>query len=65
MANWNKFQKKSTAIAQKTVPAQADNQEVARVAYELYEQGGCMHGHDVENWFKAEEIVKQRAQKGS
>ncbi len=31
--------------------------EIARIAYELYEQCGCIHGHDIEHWFEAERIV--------
>ncbi len=34
--------------------------EVARVAYELYEQRDRIHGHDVEDWLQAETIVKNR-----
>ncbi len=35
--------------------------EVERVAHELFLQRGGEHGHDVEDWLKAEEIVQQRA----
>ena len=34
--------------------------EVARVAYLLYEQRGYAHGYDQEDWVKAEQIVRQR-----
>ena len=37
-----------------------DLQEVARVAYELYLQRGGEHGHDVEDWVKAEALVRRR-----
>ena len=37
-----------------------DDQEVARVAYELYEQRGREDGHDLEDWLKAKQIVKER-----
>lgn len=33
---------------------------IARVAYELYEQRGRHSGHDWEDWFAAEQIVRQR-----
>lgn len=36
--------------------------EIAKVAYELYEQCGCIHGHDIEHWFEAERIVITRLQ---
>jgi len=31
--------------------------EIARVAYELYVKGGCMQGRDLEYWCEAERIV--------
>jgi hypothetical protein len=31
--------------------------EIARVAYELYVQGGCLQGRDLEYWCEAERIV--------
>ena len=37
-----------------------DSGEVARVAYELYERRGRMDGHDLEDWLRAEAIVRQR-----
>lgn len=40
--------------------ASHDPAEIARVAYELYEQRGRSHGHDLGDWFKAEEIIRQR-----
>jgi len=39
--------------------AAVDRHEVARVAYELYEQRGRMDGHDFEDWLKAEAMVRQ------
>ena len=38
--------------------------EVAKVAYDLYEKRGRIHGQDMEDWFKAEMIVKKRYEKG-
>lgn len=38
--------------------------EVAKVAYDLYEKRGNIHGQDMEDWFKAEMIVKKRYEKG-
>ena len=31
---------------------------VTKKAYELYVKSGCKQGHDLENWLKAEKIVK-------
>jgi len=30
---------------------------IAHRAYELYEQEGCCHGHDLEHWLEAEQQV--------
>ena len=35
-------------------------QDVARVAYELFERRGGMHGYDQEDWFEAERIVRRQ-----
>jgi hypothetical protein len=35
-------------------------EEIAKVAYELYMQGGRIDGKDVEHWFEAERIVTAR-----
>lgn len=34
--------------------------EIARVAYELYEKRGMTHGHELEDWLEAERIVMER-----
>jgi hypothetical protein len=34
--------------------------EIARVAYELYEKGGSVHGSDLQNWFEAENNVMEK-----
>jgi len=33
--------------------------EIIRVAYDLYEEGGCVHGYHLEHWLEAERIVLQ------
>ena len=35
-------------------------EEVAKVAYDLFEIRGKVHGHDMADWLKAEMIVKKR-----
>ncbi|MGB9716100.1 MAG: DUF2934 domain-containing protein [Thermodesulfovibrionales bacterium] len=35
-------------------------EEIARVAYELYEKSGYIEGRDLDNWLEAERIVKAR-----
>ena len=46
------------------MPDTLPSQETARIrerAYELYEGGGREHGHDEQDWLRAEqEILKQR-----
>jgi hypothetical protein len=34
--------------------------EIAAVAYELFESRGCVHGCDLDDWFKAERMVLSR-----
>jgi hypothetical protein len=36
------------------------NDEIAGVAYELFERDGREHGRDQEHWLEAERIVKAR-----
>lgn len=36
------------------------HEEIARLAYELYEKGGRVEGRDRENWLEAEKIVRAR-----
>jgi len=35
-------------------------EEIAKVAYELYENTGCINGRESENWLEAERIVLLR-----
>ncbi|MBI2496334.1 MAG: DUF2934 domain-containing protein [Candidatus Omnitrophica bacterium] len=36
-------------------------EEVARLAYQLFEERGGAHGLDQQDWFMAERIVRQRS----
>lgn len=36
--------------------------EIAREAYYLWQARGCAHGHEIEDWFRAVEIVRARCQ---
>lgn len=36
------------------------NEEIARVAYDLFEKRGGGHKNDLEDWLQAEKIVMQR-----
>jgi hypothetical protein len=56
--------KKSSA----EVPAQAAGSTLEKIrlrAYELYVQGGCEHGHDLEHWVQAEMEVSRVSEKQS
>ena len=45
------------------VPSNGNIEEAIRVrAYQLYEQRGRTHGHDVEDWFRAEAEISTSAQ---
>lgn len=37
-----------------------NGQEIEKVAYELWEKGGCLPGREIENWLEAERIVTLR-----
>lgn len=34
------------------------HEEIARVAFELFQQRGAVHGFDQQDWFEAERIVR-------
>lgn len=37
-----------------------DRQEIEKLAYRFFEERGYQHGHDAEDWLRAETIVKTR-----
>ena len=49
-------------VASKTKKA-APQQEIAKVAYQLFLNRGCAHGYDMEDWLKAEKIVSSKRKK--
>ena len=57
------------AMVQARTPVRSGGQpvsqdEVARVAFELFERRGRTHGQDRQDWFQAERIVRQRRSNG-
>ena len=53
-------------VQRRKQPAQTkDTGAVALVAYQLFQQRGRVHGHDLEDWITAERIVRSRAQRRS
>jgi hypothetical protein len=41
-----------------TQHAAATDSDIARRAYELYLARGCQHGHDLEDWVRAERELR-------
>lgn len=50
----------SATKAKRAVPQGLNQADVACVAYELFLARGGAHGHDQEDWLRAEQIVRQR-----
>ena len=52
---------KTKGVALGDVVKQRDlNEEIAKVAYDLYEKRGKSNGNDLDDWVKAEKIVAER-----
>ena len=39
-----------------------DQQEIAKLSYQFFLERGSQHGHDREDWLRAEAIVKKKRQ---
>ena len=46
-------------------PVVSDYDEIARVAYALFETRGRRHGHDKDDWFDAQRLLQQRRRSGN
>ena len=46
-----------SSLAQSALEKPAVREQIARRAYELYLQRGQVHGQDIDDWLKAEQIV--------
>jgi hypothetical protein len=60
--------KKAVAsVGKKIKGPEASSEELYKLiqlkAYELYEQRGCVSGSDVDDWVKAESLVKSQCEK--
>lgn len=57
----NGTRSKTGASRGTTLPPMPDEGElrerIAHKAYDLFQQGGCRHGRDVQNWLEAEKLV--------
>jgi hypothetical protein len=55
MAKIALFEKKETRR-----PASSQQEEIAKLAYQFFVERGCQHGHDREDWLRAEAVIKNR-----
>lgn len=47
----------------KTNSSKTDIQQAIRArAYEIFQQRGCQHGHDLEDWLRAEAELRKQSQ---
>ena len=48
--------------AQVTVsPTRISTEQIARLAHQYWLERGCQHGHDAEDWFRAEQELRGKA----
>lgn len=52
-----------TSSKKASASKESPQDKIARVAYELYEKSGYVHGRDVEHWLEAERIVLGKKKK--
>ena len=52
------------SIAQSKALSSEDHTRVEELAYALYEQRGRKDGHDLEDWFNAEQRIKEQGRSG-
>ena len=58
MKQGTRVERNTRVFDQPAPPVAAE--EIARAAYELFEQRGNVHGFDQQDWFEAERIVRVR-----
>ncbi len=46
---------------QMTVTRDISKDEIARLAHQLWNDRGRQHGHDAEDWFQAEQLLRGKA----
>lgn len=54
-------QRRTQSTTARAQDAAIDPQQVAHLAYALYEQRGREEGHAMEDWLKAEQLIRQQA----
>ena len=63
MANGSSSRKKA-AVGAEAAPT-ISQEEIAKVAYELYQQRGCTPGGDQQDWLEAERLLRQQRRRSS
>ena len=58
MARMGTLQREGRARAERQPPN--DHGKVTRLAYELFERRGRLHGFDQQDWYEAERMVRDR-----
>ena len=56
--------RKKTLVNTEAAPS-IPQEEIAKVAYELYQRRGGAPGGEQEDWFEAERLLRQRRQRSS
>ena len=50
---------KRNGLSYRTTSAN-EQEEIAKLAYQFFVDRGCEHGHDQEDWLRAEQVVRSR-----
>ncbi len=53
-------QKRNVLSSIQSKPSQNLNEQIQRLAYQLFVERGYQHGHDAEDWLRAEAIIRKR-----
>jgi len=54
----NRIKEKTESIKKKIAKKKPSNEEIAKKAYERFEQRGCCHGGDFDDWCNAEKELR-------
>jgi hypothetical protein len=54
-------EKKQQVLKQSVSSPNGLQEKIAWRAYQLYEEGGCVNGNDMDNWLKAEREILKRS----
>jgi hypothetical protein len=52
---------KKTAVLATVTPISVSHETVAELAHRLWKERGGVHGHDADDWFRAEQELRGRA----